>query len=146
MGDDEEEFDDSMRAEWAKTKARRDRWAEEYQLIQEEMKRTVVYSEWKAKWWRTQVAWRTVTDQALSQALCAYAERQADMWERLASSCIEMWVPLLEKNGADVLWAGQYQTGNGEIDEQDGEEEEEQENEGEDSLVEEIWDSYDLED
>lgn len=45
----EEEFDDVMWVEWAKAKAQQDRWDEERQLLQEEMRRTVVYLEWKAR-------------------------------------------------------------------------------------------------
>ena len=41
-------FADAMRAEWAQTKARADRWSEEKQLVQEEMRRVLAYFQWKA--------------------------------------------------------------------------------------------------
>ncbi len=107
--DSHENWDESMQAEWAKMKARQDRWNEEYQLIQEEMKRTVVYLEWKASWWKEHMKRRIVEDPILAQSLLAYSERQAYLWKKLAASCVEKWIPLLKKSGADILWAGQYQ-------------------------------------
>ncbi len=104
----EEEFDESIWAEWAKMKARQDRWEEEYMLIQEEMRRTVVYLEWKAKWWKQQGTQHRVENLALSQALKAYALRQAHLWTMLAKSCVDKWIPLLKKNEADISWAAHY--------------------------------------
>ena len=46
--------DHSLCTEWTKAKARQDCWEEEYLLIQEEMRRVIVYLNWKASWWRTQ--------------------------------------------------------------------------------------------
>ncbi len=106
---DENQFDESMRAEWAKMKARQDRWNEEDQLLQEEMKRTVLYLEWKVQWWKKQATRRIVEDHVLAQGLSAYAERQAYLWGRLAASCVETWVPTLKMHGADVTWAAGYQ-------------------------------------
>ncbi len=85
----EDEFDESLRAEWAKMKAHLDRWDEEYQLIQEEMRRTVAYLEWKAGWWRRQATHRSVEDASFLQGLRACAERQAYLLDRLAVSCVE---------------------------------------------------------
>jgi hypothetical protein len=50
----EEEFNDHMRVEWAKARARVMRWKEELLLVQEEMRRVLEYHKWKAAWWRTQ--------------------------------------------------------------------------------------------
>ena len=48
----EEEFNQSMRIEWAKARARKMRWKEEVMLIQEEMWRMISFHKWKAGWWR----------------------------------------------------------------------------------------------
>ena len=50
----EVKFDESLRAEWVKTLARKESWEEEYNLIQEEMQRVIAYFAWKVKWWRNQ--------------------------------------------------------------------------------------------
>ncbi len=85
--------DQSMRTEWTKAKARRDRWDEEFLLVQEEMRRVVVYLIWKADWWREQGDRRQVNDPSLAQGLSAYAEFQASNWEHLAESCASKWTP-----------------------------------------------------
>jgi hypothetical protein len=38
MGESEEVLDDSMQVEWAKSKARKQRWEEEVLIVQEEMR------------------------------------------------------------------------------------------------------------
>jgi hypothetical protein len=153
VGSGEGELDESLRAEWAKMKARQDRWDEEYKLVQEEMRRTVVYLEWKARWWRQQAARRSVEDESISQGLYACAERQAHQLDMLASSCVKKWVPLLKENGANVLWAGQYQVIEDEErseDEDSSGDESEEGNGGKgkerDNLGEDIFDSFELDD
>ncbi len=144
----EEEFDDVMRVEWAKTKARYDRWNEEYQLLQEEMRRTVVYLEWRARWWRNQISRRVTDDAVLAQGLHAYAKRQAYQMDMLAASCVKKWVPLLKEGGADISWAAKYGVSGSNmdnIDECNSEEEvEEEEEEEEKEKGENILDTDDL--
>ena len=55
-GDDqtEAEFNESMLAEWAQTRARMCRWEEELLIIQEEMRRVLAFFEWKSLWWLEQ--------------------------------------------------------------------------------------------
>ena len=55
-GDDqtEAEFNDTMRAEWAQTRARMCRWDEEVLIIQEEMRQVLAFFEWKSRWWLEQ--------------------------------------------------------------------------------------------
>ena len=43
-----------MQVEWSKSKARAERWREEVILLSEEMRRVLVYFEWKARWWMIQ--------------------------------------------------------------------------------------------
>ncbi|KAL0945536.1 hypothetical protein HGRIS_001015 [Hohenbuehelia grisea] len=50
----EHEYDDAMRVEWSKTRARLERWEEEHILVQEEMRRTIQFLQWRANWWRAQ--------------------------------------------------------------------------------------------
>lgn len=101
---DSEEFIDGVRAEWAKAKARVDRWAEEIQLLQEEMGRVVRFLEWKAGWWVSQGSQRTDEVQLLSDSLRAYAEKKADILRQLARHFASMWLPLLVKEGIKPSW------------------------------------------
>jgi hypothetical protein len=43
---DEDEFDDSMRIEWAKARARMMRWKEELWIVQEVMCHVIAYHGW----------------------------------------------------------------------------------------------------
>ena len=50
VNSDDKEFNDSMRVEWAKSRARMMRWKEELLIVQEEMRRVLVYLRWRAEW------------------------------------------------------------------------------------------------
>ena len=55
-------FDEGLQVEWSKSQARKMRWEEEVQIIQEEMRRTIVYYEWKQQWWLGQNPQPTISD------------------------------------------------------------------------------------
>lgn len=40
----------AVRVEWAKAKARRDRWTEEVELLREKMRRVLQSLEWRERW------------------------------------------------------------------------------------------------
>lgn len=101
------EFINSMRVEWAKTRARALRWDEETQLLQEEMRRVLAFFEWKAGWWRAQAHRREGPDDFLS-GLEAYAERQAAMYDKLASRFALKWLKVLRVHGISPSWEAQY--------------------------------------
>ncbi|KAJ7180060.1 hypothetical protein C8R43DRAFT_871124 [Mycena crocata] len=67
---------DDIRVEWTKARARADRWREELILLDEEMRRVLVYCEWKAHWWRDRRVPRTGISPELKEGLCAYALEQ----------------------------------------------------------------------
>ncbi|KAF7321838.1 CxC2 domain-containing protein [Mycena kentingensis (nom. inval.)] len=74
---------DSIRVEWCKARARRDRWAEEVGLIREEEKRVLLGLEHCVKEWMDRAASpREDADPGLSGALRAYALRQAELLRR----------------------------------------------------------------
>ncbi|KAH8106476.1 hypothetical protein DFH11DRAFT_1691850 [Phellopilus nigrolimitatus] len=89
-----------MRCEWARSQARAERWEEEKVLLMEEMRRTLAYSDWKATWWRGQEALRDNEHLRadIRDGLRAYAQKQADMWGRLAVSFAARWYKLLVSN------------------------------------------------
>ena len=107
---DDEIFNDDMRVEWVKTRARMMRWQEEYLLIQEEMRRTLAWFEWKAGWWETQSTLREVGDPSILAGVSAYAYKQADVTRRMAARCARHWLPVLKKHGIDPEWASRYGT------------------------------------
>ncbi|KAJ7043420.1 hypothetical protein C8F04DRAFT_1207359 [Mycena alexandri] len=77
-GDDEKELHDSVRVEWAKAKARKERWEEEVELLREEMRRVLRFLRWRSLWWETRRGTRREqVSQELRAGLEAYAARQA---------------------------------------------------------------------
>lgn len=100
MGDSEQVLDDSLQVEWAKVQARKERWEEEVLIIQEEMRRVIMFHEWKAQWWRHQAGRRSDAEGSVIHGVVAYAEKQAQLCECLAQSCITTWLPALK--GTDV--------------------------------------------
>ena len=83
--------DDIMRAEWAKSRARANRASEEVLLLREEMRRVLVFLEWKAQWWMARASMRKDVDGALSEALVAYAADQADLQRLLRTRFKAIW-------------------------------------------------------
>jgi hypothetical protein len=97
-----------MRCEWAKTKARADRWREEVLLITEEMRRTICFLEWKAMWWLEQVASRSDAPLRVQRGISAYAAKQAAVCRSMVRSFAECWYPTLKKQHIPIEWPSQY--------------------------------------
>ncbi|KAF4588993.1 hypothetical protein EYR40_010549 [Pleurotus pulmonarius] len=101
-------FDDTMRIEWAKTKARADRWVEELQLVQEEMRRSLIFLAWKADWWCEQATRRGNIPPAVSSGLSAYALKQASFLRALLQDSVDIWLPALSTRGLTPSWTTEY--------------------------------------
>ncbi|KAJ7506191.1 hypothetical protein B0H11DRAFT_2220108 [Mycena galericulata] len=87
LDDSEAELHESLRVEWSRAKARKNRWEEEVVLLREEMRRVLRYLEWQAGVWdaRAEVAaTREDLSAATVQGMTAYGSKQADMYRRLA--------------------------------------------------------------
>lgn len=96
--------------------------------MQEEMRRTVAYFEWKANWWKLQAS-RRIVEGPLAQGLSAYAQRQSDLMVQMAGSSVKEWIAVLQDAGGDISWTEKYKVEeeqNG--DESDGSETEVEEN------------------
>ncbi|KAI0644979.1 hypothetical protein C8Q79DRAFT_1001590 [Trametes meyenii] len=112
--DDARQYDHSMRAEWAKAKARAERWEEDEELIVEEMRRTLVSLEERATSWEAiiekwaQLHSTTPTPTDVLDGLRAYAYRQASIQRGLISRFATMWLPQLSKLGIQTKWASNY--------------------------------------
>ncbi|KAH8069588.1 hypothetical protein BXZ70DRAFT_1013367 [Cristinia sonorae] len=106
---DSDVYSASMQVEWSKMLARAERWEEEVLLIQEEMRRTVVFFQWKATEWRKQAGNRVngIPIELLS-GLNAYAQKQGDMWDRLAVQCVEKWYKVVQDKDIREDWMANY--------------------------------------
>jgi hypothetical protein len=101
----EEDFNDSMRVEWAKVMARAARWNEELLIVQEEIRRVLAFFSWKSSWWIDQAARRKINnDAALVDGIHAYAYKQAAIQSRMRERCASYWLPVLEQHGITPSW------------------------------------------
>jgi hypothetical protein len=75
--------------EWARVKARKNRWEEEVLLLREEMRRLMRYLEWTVTTWEGLARLTSTRDDledATRAGLEAYAWQQADRHRRLSAS------------------------------------------------------------
>jgi hypothetical protein len=73
-----------VRIEWCKARARALRWAEEVELLQEEMCRVLQFFDWQANWWEEQGRLQICQTAAHNEGLHAYAAQQAYMPTQLS--------------------------------------------------------------
>lgn len=97
-----------LRCEWAKSKARATRWAEEVQLLVEEMRHVITFLDWKAKWWKEQGNARLGLSADLADVVSAYAAKQAHVYSALAGAFGARWYPALLANGLSMEWPRSY--------------------------------------
>ena len=81
----------ALGVEWAKAKARADRWEEEVILLDEEMRRVLEFCSWKASRWKERLSLRGKVPEPLAEGLCAYAAEQADMEQRIRTAWTTKW-------------------------------------------------------
>jgi hypothetical protein len=103
---DENEFNENMRVEWVKARARMMRWKEELLIIQEEMRRVIAYQKWKAAWWKERNFLHG--DPATVSGISGYAHKQAAICIQMAEHCALYWLPQLKKKGIVPSWSSEY--------------------------------------
>lgn len=81
----------ALGAEWAKAKARADRWEEDVILLDEEMRRVLQFCTWKVSWWKEQASLRKDLPEPLAEGLSAYSAEQADMEQMIHTAWTEKW-------------------------------------------------------
>jgi uncharacterized protein YecA (UPF0149 family) len=83
--------------EWLKCRARANRWKEEVQLVEEEMRRALEFTRWLSSWWIQQATIRTGISSNLQEGLMAYAAEMADMENRRLESWRLTWQSIRER-------------------------------------------------
>lgn len=84
-----------MRIEWCKSRARASRWAEEVEMLIEEMRRIVVFLEWEAKCWDERSTMFSGAEARRAEGYHAYARRQATLRREISRQCCSSWHPTL---------------------------------------------------
>ncbi|KAJ7448474.1 hypothetical protein B0H11DRAFT_1744214 [Mycena galericulata] len=80
----EEELHASIRVEWCRAKARKNRWEEEVDLLREEARRVVRYLDWQVGWWDERASVRESESEEMRGGLAAYAKKSAAAFVTLA--------------------------------------------------------------
>lgn len=81
-----------MRVEWSKANARALRYAEEEELVLEEMRRVRQYFFWRSRWWREEAGQgRLGVSVRVKEGCLAYAHKQASLLDALRSKFTMMW-------------------------------------------------------
>ena len=110
-GASEEEVNEVVRVEWTTSFARLERWTEEVELLQEEMRRVIVFLEWKSWDWLAGVgARREGLTPDVQSGLNAYAKKQAAIYHDLAVTFARLWRPTLVSYGLQHSWITEYMT------------------------------------
>ncbi|KAJ6517571.1 hypothetical protein DFH09DRAFT_940379 [Mycena vulgaris] len=86
-----EQQDEALRIEWAKTRARSLRWAEEVDLLEEEMRRIQQFLLWRSDWWLAKVGARDLEEGPQAEGETAYAMRQAGLQADLCARFAAQW-------------------------------------------------------
>ncbi|KAI0669043.1 hypothetical protein C8Q78DRAFT_1194055 [Trametes maxima] len=114
--DESRRYDESMRAEWAKSKARAERWEEEEELTVEEMRRVLASLQSDVAFWEDLVERRTKEANLprpfpfdIADGVRAYAWRQVSVRRHLISKFANLWLPQLTKFDVYAPWAAQYE-------------------------------------
>lgn len=80
-----------LRVEWLKCRARSQRWIEELHLLDEEMRRCIVYCHWKAAWWSQKFERLSAVEPTLGEGLVTYASQQMSFEQQRAHFWEEKW-------------------------------------------------------
>ena len=108
-GASEEDVTEVIRVEWTTSFARLERWTEEVELLQEEMRRVVMFLDWKSADWLARAdSCRGDLAFEFQSGLSAYARKQAAIYHNLAVSFVNLWRPTLASYGLEHSWATDY--------------------------------------
>ena len=100
------ELNETARFEWMTCRARTDRWKEEEELLREEMRRVLVYLEWKSSTWLEKVGARAGScSPDIQHGIDAYARKQASIHREIAVSFASQWLRCLKAWGYKTEWS-----------------------------------------
>ncbi|KAJ7433022.1 hypothetical protein B0H11DRAFT_1759384 [Mycena galericulata] len=106
--DGDKRLHEALRVEWCKAYSRANRWREDLVIVEEEMRRTIVFGRFAERQWVQRAAARTqmlaqprrVMDPVVLEGVRAYAFEQADRERRTYEELERKWAPLRAKAAA----------------------------------------------
>ena len=114
--DEASEYNNSMRAEWARSRARAERWEEEVDLLVEEMQRIIRFLESESAEWQARADRRVKMFTNLripfdlEDGVRAFAMHHVALYKDLASRFVALWTPLLVTIDRSPSWSSEYVT------------------------------------
>ena len=93
----------ATRAEWARSRARRNRWVEDEALVKEEMKRVLTFFRWKATSWIERAKNLSTSTDEVDMGAVTYANRQVIILQTMAKTFREKWLKHSNKLELPVL-------------------------------------------
>ncbi|KAG6836120.1 hypothetical protein H0H93_011192 [Arthromyces matolae] len=95
--DEDPRFNEAVRIEWCRARARMLRWSEEVDLLQEEMRRILQFLKWESERWRQRGTIKMGGGKQEHEGRVAYAHSQAEMRLNLCRHFKDLWreVPLI---------------------------------------------------
>ncbi|KAJ7339140.1 hypothetical protein DFH08DRAFT_964184 [Mycena albidolilacea] len=81
----------AVHIEWARMRARAMRWAEEVDLLEEEMRRTCQSLVWREEWWKVKVDRRGLPEGPQHEGEMVYMLRQAGIQAALTEDFMKEW-------------------------------------------------------
>ena len=66
------------------------------------------YLDWKASWWMDRRVLRSGVGHDMSEALSAYALKQAALLQHMGKAFASLWYPALVGHGIDTEWPTHY--------------------------------------
>ncbi|CAK5267983.1 unnamed protein product [Mycena citricolor] len=107
LDNEEKDLHDSIRVEWSRALARRDRWTEEVLLLKEEMRRVCAYLEWQADWWKTKSSGQVSSSREVEAGARAFALKQSAWHLELRTFLQNKWQGSIgEANEPNMYSAG----------------------------------------
>jgi len=91
--------DEDLRAEWAKSLARAERWEEEVRLLKAEMVRSLKFFQCKSVGWLAMTHQRTGLSPDIHAGVLGYAQKQSYLCDQMARKYASQWTGVLGSNG-----------------------------------------------
>ena len=109
---DDPDLQVALCVKWAKAQEWAKRYEEEVELVVEEMRRTLVFLEWKVKEWISFTISPPLGDSAIDvmmvNGIAVYTKKQADIQRRMAKLFFEDWYHRLSQLPFEVKWLKKY--------------------------------------
>ena len=113
-GASKEDINKVLHVKWTTSFMRLERWAEEVELLQEEMQRVVVFLEWKSQDWLARVeVYGGNSTPDIQLGLNTYTKKQAAIYHDLAILFMKLWHPMLMSYDLQHSWVTEYMTKHG---------------------------------